>query len=439
VVAVSAVTAPVDSPTDPIDGLDVEDPSAARPVVKFDWQPHARQREYLAARDDHRWRVCCWGRRSGKSEIAGVECFRYAVENPGANIWWVGPTYGQANDYGFDKLFPKIPKILLDGQPKRSKPREIYFKNGSKISYRSADRPDSLDGAGVDFLVVDEAAQTPEIVWYQHLRPTLADTQGDATFISTPRGQNWFHDWFNRGQSDEHPNVWSSQVASYENPHVPDTEIDDAATEIPDRVFQQEYLAIFVSEGEGVFPGFKARNVVDYDWRARNGNGPYTTGVDFARHQNWTVITTLDRDGLLVNYDRIQKQSWPRIQSKIEAAYQQYPGIVRVDATRDNKIVTDLEDVGIPIDAVNFRTSKKDIIENLAVRLENGEIQLPEIPQLVNELELYDYDVTRTGNVRYEAPQGWNDDCVDSLALAAYEGPGPRSATWGPGRDVQTR
>jgi hypothetical protein len=430
----------VDAPTDPISGIDVDDVDAARPVVKFDWTPHAKQREYLAARDDHRFRVLCWGRRTGKSEIGGVEAFRYAVENPGSTIWWVGPTYGQANDYGFDKLYPKIPKALLAEEPKRSKPREIYFKNGSVISFRSADRPDSLDGAGVDFLIVDEAAQTPEMVWYQHLRPTLTDTQGDATFISTPRGQNWFHDWFSRGQSSDpdHADVWSSQAASYENPHVPDSEIDDAAIEIPDRVFKQEYLAIFVDEGEGVFPGFKERNVADYDWRARNGNGPYTTGVDFARHQNWTVIVTLDRDGLLVNFRRIQKESWPSIQGKIEKAYEQYPGVVRVDATRDNKIVTDLEDAGVPIDAVSFNSStKKDLIENLATRLESAEIRLPDIPQLVNELELYDYDVTRTGNVRYSSPEGWHDDCVDALALAAHEGAtSRRSGVWGPGRDA---
>ncbi|MDY6780419.1 MAG: terminase family protein [Halobacteria archaeon] len=427
----------VDAPTDPIDGIDVDDVDARRPTIKFKWKPHGKQRAFLEAGDDHRWRVAAWGRRTGKSEVAGIECFRYAVENPGSNIWWDGPTYDQANDYGFNKLFPKIPKALLDGDPKRSKPREIYFKNGSVISYRSADRPDSLDGAGVDFLVVDEAAQTPELVWYQHLRPTLSDTQGEAVFISTPRGKNWFHDWHARGQSDDHPDVWSSQAASYENPYVPDTEIDDAASEIPDRVFKQEYLAIFVDESGGVFPGFKDRNVVDYDWRARNGNGPYTTGVDFARHQNWTVIITLDRDGLLVNYDRLQEESWPRIQQKVEQAYENYPGVVRVDATRDNKIVTDLEDAGVPIDAVNFRSQKKDIIENLATRLENGEIQLPDIPQLVNEMELYDYDVSRTGNVRYHGPEGWHDDTVDALALAAFEGPGPRSATWGPGRDVE--
>jgi hypothetical protein len=433
----SAVSDPVDAPVDPVGGLDVDDPNAATPVVKITWAPHPRQQEYLAARGQYRFRVCCWGRRSGKSEVAGVETFRYAVENPSSKIWWVGPTYEQSNKYGFDKLFSKIPKALLDGTPKRSKPREIYFENGSVIEFRTSDRPDSLDGAGVDFLVVDEAAQTPELVWYQHLRPTLADSNGDATFISTPRGKNWFHDWFKRGQSGEHPNVWSSQVASYENPHVDDGEINAAAQEIPDRVFKQEYLAVFVDDSTGVFVDVRERNVENYDWRERNGNAPYTTGVDFARHQNWTVVSTLDRDGLLVHFDRLQKTSWTEIQSRVEAAHQQYPGPVRLDATRDNKIVSDLEDAGIPVEAVNFRTEKKQLVENLITRLEAAEIRIPNIPQLVNELEIYDYDTTRTGNIRYHAPEGWHDDCVDALALAARDSAATSSATWGPGRDVR--
>jgi hypothetical protein len=39
----------VDAPTDPISGIDVDDVDAARPVVKFDWTPHAKQREYLVS------------------------------------------------------------------------------------------------------------------------------------------------------------------------------------------------------------------------------------------------------------------------------------------------------------------------------------------------------------------------------------------------------
>lgn len=419
--------------SNPINGLDVEKAADSEPVVKITWSPHAKQRAYLNALRDYRYQVVPWGRRSGKSEVAGIGAFRKCVEEPGSRVWWVAPTYDQANDYGFDKLYGKIPKILLDGDPKRSKPRKIFFKNGSEISFRSADRPDALDGAGVDHLIVDEAAQQPPNVWNQHLRPTLSDSKGSATFISTPRGKNWFHDWFLRGQSDDYPGVWSRRMASYENPHIADSEIDDAAREIPDRVFKQEYLAIFLDDSGGVFSGVRERNVEPYDWKTRGGTAPFVTGVDFARVEDYTVIVTLDANGVLVDFSRVNDETWPRIQERVERRSSEYPGVVRVDATRDNKIVTDLDDAGVPVEAVDFRTQKKDMIENLAARLEAREITIPEIPQLVNELELFDYSTSKTGNVTYHAPSGWHDDCVDALALAARAGPGTRSKTWGSG------
>lgn len=409
-------------------------------TINISWKLHPIQRQ--AFESPARYRTCAWGRRTGKNVFANTDQLDYAL-NPdryewGADdaptCWWVGPTYDQANKYGFNQAVEMLPKELLDGDPKRSKPREIHLRNGARIEYRTFDRPDSLDGAGVDHMVIDEAAMMPETIWGNTLRPMLSDNLGAGLFISKPKGKNWFYDFYLRGESDEEDwtNWWSSRATAYDNPFIDDDEIDAAARELPDRVFKQEYLAVFLDDSGGVFPGLRERNVVDYDWEARNGNGPYIHGWDFARHQNWTVGITLDTDGLLVNYKRIQTTTWPRIQQTIEKAYAEYPGIVRVDASRDNKIVTDLEDEGVPVDAVQFTTkTKRELVDNLAVRLENQEITLPEIQQLLNELELFEFEMTPNRNVRYHAPEGWNDDCVDALALAAKEGGQPTTATWG--------
>jgi hypothetical protein len=417
-------------------------------TITLEWKMHPVQRDAFEATE--RYRTCAWGRRTGKNIFANIDQIDFAT-NPGqtpygdnerVTCWWVGPTYNQANKYGFDTAREMIPRALLDTSKgnngfKREKPREIYLANGATIEYRTFDHPDSLDGAGVDHMVIDEAAMMPETIWHQTLRPMLSDTLGKALFISKPKGKNWFYDHFLRGESDEWPDWWSSQAASYVNPWVPDSEIDAAARELPDRVFKQEYLAVFLDDSGGVFREVRDRNVVEYDWQERNGNAPYVHGWDFARHQNWTVGITLDRDGMLVNFERVQPPSWPSLQRKIEAVYQRYPGVVRVDASRDNKLVTDLEDNGVPVDAVKFSSaSKRELVENLAQRLEAGEITFPDIPQLVNELELFEYSTTPSGNVRYHAPEGWNDDCVDALALAARRSNRADSATWGPGRGV---
>ena len=46
---------------------------------------------------------------------------------------------------------------------------------------------------------------------------------------------------------------------------------------------------------------------------------------------------------------------------------------------------------------------------------------IPLIPKLINELKLYGYKTTRSGNVQYGAPEGYHDDCVVALALAAWQ------------------
>lgn len=380
-----------------------------------DWSPHPGQQDVLQS--DDRFRIVACGRRWGKTEMCGHEAVRY-LGTPETLVWWVAPTYDIA-DIGFDAVEEALPEVAIQSV-KRTKPKAIDLVNGARISFRSADRPDSLRGEGLDLLIVDEAAMVPERAWAAELRPTLSDTLGEMIAISTPNGRNWFHDWWQRGTTDDHPTVSSWRAPTYENPHVPDSEVDAAKRELPNRVWEQEYLAEFKDESGGVFTGLDAVFVDrEIERVADESEPPYVTGVDFARHQDWTVILTLDCMGRLVDFRRMQETSWPTIQSEVEDAAS-HGGIVAVDASRDNKIVADLADAGLLVEPVKFSPKRKrELIENLTTRLENGELTLPEIGQLRHELEIFEYDITPSGNVRYNAPEGFTDDCVDALALAS--------------------
>lgn len=143
--------------------------------------------------------------------------------------------------------------------------------------------------------------------------------------------------------------------------------------------------------------------------------------MDFARFEDWTVAVVLDADGGLVAFERLQQTTWTRIQDVVERLTDCYsPNTVALDATRDNKIVHDLEDAGLTVEPVNFSAStKRTLVENLITELESGEVTLAaEANALINELEVYEFEMSETGNVRYSAPTGFHDDCVDALALA---------------------
>lgn len=407
--------------TDDPDPADADD---NRRILRTLWEPHPGQQAVM--QNDSRFRVVACGRRWGKSEMCAHLALERALESPGTQVWWVGPTYGDANDYGFDKMIPLLSPDVVAGEPKRSMPRGIELVNGSTISFRSAEREDSLRGAGVDFLILDETAAIPERAWTEELRPTLSDTLGDAIFIGTPKGRNWFYRWYQRGQSTDpnHDDVASWRAATYQNPHVPDSEIDAARDDMPERAFKQEYLAEFVDASGGVFEQVRERAVEDYQVPVlpNAAEAPFAIGVDFARMSNWTVVVVLDVTARVVAFDRLQQTTWTRIQQRVEHLAEEYePHTACVDATRDNKIVSDLEGAGVNVEPVSFSRQKKQVlIENLITRLEAEELTIPtSANQLINELEVFEYDMSDSGRVQYSAPAGFHDDCVDACALAS--------------------
>jgi hypothetical protein len=390
-----------------------------RQILESTWRPFEEQQAIM--QHPARFRVCVCGRRWGKSEMAAHEALEYALETQDATVWWVGPTYEQANSYGFDKIKRLLSYDVIADDPKLSKPRKIDLVTGSTLSFRSAEREDSLRGGGVDFLVIDEAGSVPTRAWTEVLRPTLADTRGRLLAIGTPKRRNWFYDLFQRGRSEEHPEVAAFQAPTESNPHVPDEEVAHARATNPERVFRQEWQAEFLDETGGVFTDLESRVLREYDPDAVDGDEPYATGVDFARSEDYTVIVTLDGDGQLVHFDRVRKVGWPEIQRRVERANDRYTGVAALDATRDNAIVSNLQDAGVTVEPVEFTAkTKRSLIENLVTAVENEELTLPDQDPLVHELEVFERDTTESGNVRYGAPSGFKDDCVDALALANH-------------------
>lgn len=391
------------------------------PQLKRDWVPHPAQSAIMG--DPHRFRVVAAGRRFGKTKMSRGIAVERGFQNPGEYIWYVAPSHGDAFELGFEAMLESIPDALIE-DTMRSVPPSITLTNGTKYSFRSADG--KLRGRGLDLIVVDEAGEIPNRAWKEDLRPSLSDTGGDAVFIGTPKGRNWFFESFQRG-SDGTFDEWASfQHSTYDNPHIPDSEIEAARAELPERVFKQEYLAIFLEDEGAVFGNVDDRNTRPYAIDDVRGQSPYSIGVDLARADNYTVAVAVDQDGMVVDFGRWRGGSWAKMGRKLKTFFRDNtPATARMDATRDNKIIEDLqaEVPEVTIEPVTFNASNKaDLIENLAARLETEDIVFSgDLTTLTAELTAFEYDTTDAGNIRYGAPDGYNDDCVDALALAARQ------------------
>lgn len=409
---------------------------------------HSKQREVLQS--DVRYRVCRWGRRAGKNVTGAIDVVEYARQPWGSQwgpddprkvlIWWVGPTYDQANKHGYEKVKSAVPNAWIEDY-RQSKPRYIEFINGVTVEFRTFDRPESLQGEGVDRIILDEADQMREGIWYGDLEPMLLDTRGCALFISKPyRPRSWFHRFFDYGQSADYPEYASWHATSADNPFLAENPEDKRGT-VPPHLFEREYLAELPDDGGQVFRDLddqlftgaydvaveqeydpsgefvgEVRRPIDAVTR------PVAIGADFARSRDYRVTTAVDAAGELAYYHRGRNESWDGIEDHIRGVYDTYGGIVLPDASRDNKIVSDLAGAGVRVEPVSFSPkTKKQLIETLATLVETSDLTVPDIEaldQLHLELRQLQEDVSKGGYTKYHAPDNGYDDSVDSLALA---------------------
>lgn len=224
--------------------------------LKTGYEPHPAQQQIHDTLS--RFIVAVCGRRFGKSLLAAKEAEVRLVQ-PNKRIWVVAPTYDLT-----DKVFREVWKTFvidhrgIDIAKKSEHEHYIRFKNGSEIIGKSADNPDSLIGEGVDYLIIDEAAKIKRIIWEKYLRPTLSDKtrDGEALFITTPEGTNWFYKLYRLGKNDKYPDWRSFRCPTSSNPHIKPEEIEFARQTLTNEIFMQEYLAEFATFAGKVYKEF---------------------------------------------------------------------------------------------------------------------------------------------------------------------------------------
>jgi len=205
------------------------------------------QKEVLS--DNTRFKVVCAGRRCGKSRLAATELLIYGLRCPaGSAVMYVAPTQGQARVIIWDVLMNLGREVIASSHVNNM---EITLVNGIRIYIRGADRPDTLRGVSLSFVVLDEYADMKPIVWEQIIRASLSDKKGDALFIGTPKGRNHFHDIFLKGGDDPDYKSWSFTTA--DNELIDPKEIEDARRTLSTFAFKQEYLASFDTLGTDIF------------------------------------------------------------------------------------------------------------------------------------------------------------------------------------------
>lgn len=366
-----------------------------------------------------RFNVVACGRRWGKTILGMDACIEAALaySHP---VAWFAPTYKYLADVWRDMKELLLPYTTRSD----STERRIELVSGGIVDMWSLDGGEAGRGRKYRRVVVDEAALVPDLgmVWSAAIRPTLTDLGGDAFFLSTPRGRNDFWGLYQQGLDPLQEDWQCWQMPTSTNPYIDRSELDAARRDLPERIYQQEYLAEFL-EDSAVFRNIReSATATPQYWKDWQEGHEYVIGVDWGKYEDYSVFAIIDMTlGELCFLDRSNRIEYQIQLERLKDLVRHYHP--RQVIAESNSIGTPLAEqlrrAGIPLQEFNTTNkSKQDLVEGLMLGLERGQLKILNDPILIGELQAFEATRLPGGGLRYAAPDGYHDDCVMALGLA---------------------
>jgi hypothetical protein len=381
-------------------------------------RPHRDQAK--VKREAKRFNVANCGRRFGKT-VMGMELIVEPIL-AGQPAAYFSPTYKMLSDVWREM------KLMLQPVTQKVSEQEhrIELITGGVLDMWSLDDPNSARGRHYKRVVIDEAAMIRylETAWTHVIRPTLADLEGDAYFFSTPKGLNYFYTLYQMRDAD--PDKWAHwKFPTSSNPFIKKTEIEEMRRMLPSRVFMQEILAEFISDGS-YFQNVDGAAIVEKPSTPDQHSGHYVVcGIDFALSEDFTVLAVGCRDcNTIVDWERFNQIDFTYQRERIYSMADRWhvAGILpERNSIGEPNIELIMERVNVfrgPDDGRGFNTtatSKPPLIEGLANALEHHNFKVP--MEAADELRAYQIEMSTAGHPKFAAPSGLHDDWVIALAL----------------------
>ena len=375
--------------------------------------------------------LAAMGRQTGKTYAMMNDAVMRALNNKKHRMFWVSPIQEQANKVmkDIEAMFSSHQEVFNQIITRFDrKHNEVYFYNGSFIKFRSAEAGDNLRGATLDFIYIDEAAFIKEAFINEVLLPMITRTNGRVVMSSTFNGKNWYWEWYQRGlKEDNFKQIKSIKKTCLDlNDHKVEETVLGIRKSMTKAQFNQEFLCRPVS-ADALFSDIEDSITKQLPLEYER----IYIGMDIGVAQDYTVLTAMTEDYAVIDIDRFNfkeqgmdstefkqriKDFYLKHFDKLAAAY--------FEVNNNDLLFDEITDDDKMYKLIPFQTtskSKPEIIKNLIKLFEDHKIKIPEYDVLVKEL--YDYKSKRnpiTGNLQFSNTEGKHDDCVMSLAIAAY-------------------
>lgn len=220
--------------------------------INIDLGFHDKQLEIFYG-SDARIKVIAKGRRFGLT--AGMA--RFLIDEMISNkigALWVDTTYSNITRYMeryIQPLLVMLPKKLNNF----NKTQSILHLCNSYCDFRSADRPENIEGFGYDLVIVNEAGiiLKNRRLWEESIRPMMFEKKARAIIGGTPKGKksgsepHLFYELYN--YEAEGKEGWKSyKFSSYDNPMIDRKELEEYEKEVSPALRDQEIYAEFIDQ-----------------------------------------------------------------------------------------------------------------------------------------------------------------------------------------------
>lgn len=388
------------------------------------------QAQKKIARDTHRFRVVCAGRRTGKTVLAVEEIAGKAVAKNDTKIAYIAPTLQQARDICWEQLKSRMQPLITTLNESRLEMRVRTQEGGtSLIQLKGWEAIESLRGQSFDFIVIDEVAMMRNFwtSWSEVIRPTLSDRRGEVLFLSTPKGYNHFYDLYLAELEDE--NFKSYNFTTYDNPNIPREEIEDARTQMTEDQFEQEYMANFRKQEGLIYKQFRRdRHVIDYE---PDHVAETMLGIDFGWNNPAAIVKIVrDRDSNYYITDEWKRTH--KTEDDIAEWAASMKGEFAYPDPEQPAAIQKLRDYGLNVKEV--RKEKGSVLAGIDViqqLLSQNRLKVHKsCVGTIEEFESYRWKekprASQDDLNEPEEPEKANDHCMDALRYAIYMNHGKR-------------
>ncbi len=367
-------------------------------------------------KEDMFYTLVC-GRQIGKTLLLINMLLYYSINKPRTTLLWVSPYYSMAVKV-LSQILDAIEFTPITKEANKSE-KIITLINGSRIYFRSAEKPETIRGLSIDYCFIDEAQDVSDDAFNKSILPTLSAKGKKCLIAGTPKSKNWFYLYFQRGDDKNYNSYTAPSTIS---PYISEEFIKEQKESLPPSIFNQEFLAQW-QEGDGeVFTN------IDEVCNLNNWLGTKDRtlgGLDIGTKQDYSVLTIMDTSGRVVHMWRERGLEYSAIVDKVVYLCKQYRTELYVEANSIGDAVYEMirKKYKSVKPFITTNTSKENIIRRLISDISDLGLELPSpnlFAPLYKELQMFQYKYLPSGRITYQAMSGHHDDCVMSLAICNW-------------------